>query len=255
MLKSIHPQSCPQEVSGGNIPVVSLNQASPAKIVAQVAGGNAVKTAHPFLQSTVVGIDVLDMIDTRNDTLAGCQIDGAVGDVHLFGDGCQRLCPIGALNDISRQERLEHRTDVLLVSRLQHEVRSVSCPVSADQHSGLLFRSAAFAGFAAPLAGRSLQSLPSALLRLKEVRFVYLGNPRQAHGLLAVGQLQEPVVPAESSVGMYPDGGGAFTYARSFRQLHPVFNPLRFVPQTRQRRVGQGVEGRLTSAATIALQA
>jgi hypothetical protein len=43
------------------------------------------------------------MIDTGDDTLTCGQIDGAVGDPHLFGDRRQRLFAVGAQNDIGRQ--------------------------------------------------------------------------------------------------------------------------------------------------------
>ena len=63
MLNSIDPQSGTEEIVRGNIAVVSLNQSSPAQIVTQVAGGDAVEAAYPFLESAIVGIDVLHMID------------------------------------------------------------------------------------------------------------------------------------------------------------------------------------------------
>ena len=71
MLKSTHShsQSGTQEIGGRNVPVASLDKASPAQVVAQVTSDHTMESAHPFLQPTVVGIDVLDMINTRNDTL------------------------------------------------------------------------------------------------------------------------------------------------------------------------------------------
>ena len=74
---------------------MSLYQASPTEVIAQVAGSHAVEAAHPFLLTAIVGIDVPNMIDTGDDTLTGSQIDGAVGDTHLFGDRCQRFGAIG----------------------------------------------------------------------------------------------------------------------------------------------------------------
>lgn len=195
MLKSIHSQSGSHEIAGGNIPVMSFNKASPAHVVTQVAGGCAVETAYPFLQATIVGIDVLDVTNTRDDAMTSGQIDWPMCDPHLSGDGSQGLCTIGTQNDISRQKRLERSTNVLLVGFFQHKIYGVLRPISANQGRRLLFGSAAFTRFAAPFAGSPRKPFPSAFLRLKEVGFVYLNDPCQAHRLLAIGQLQEPVAP------------------------------------------------------------
>lgn len=99
MLNPIDPQSGTEEIVRGNIAVVSLNQSSPAQIVTQVAGGDAVEAAYPFLESAIVGIDVLHMIDPRHNTLTSSQIDRPVGDAHFFGNSRQRLFSVGAQND------------------------------------------------------------------------------------------------------------------------------------------------------------
>ncbi len=72
-----------------------LYQATPAQIVAQVVGGDAVEAAQPFLESAIVGIDVPDMIDTSDDTLTSGQIDRALGDSHFFRYRRQRLFSFG----------------------------------------------------------------------------------------------------------------------------------------------------------------
>lgn len=145
-----------------------LNQATPAQIIAQAVGSDSVEAAHPLLESAIVGIDVLDMIDTGDDTLTSGQIDRAVGDAHFFRYRRQRLFSVGAQNDIVRQKRLERGADMHLVGLLQDDVSGVSGAIPADQNSGLFFRQAALAGFAAPLAGCPTQALSSTLLRFKE---------------------------------------------------------------------------------------
>jgi hypothetical protein len=232
-----------------------LNQATPAQIIAQVVGSDTVEAAHPLLESAIVGIDVLDMIDTGDDTLTSGQIDRAVGDAHFFRYRRQRLFSVGAQNDIVRQKRLERGADMHLVGLLQDDVSGVSGAIPADQNSGLFFRQAALAGFAAPLAGCPTQALSSTLLRFKEVGFIGFGNARQADHLLAVGQTQETVAPAECRVGMNAHRCGAFADARSIDQLLCVGDPFRFVPKSGQRRIGQGIEGRSASVAAIPLQA
>lgn len=221
MLNPIDSQSGAQEIGGGDFPVMSLDQAAPAQIVAQVAGSHAVEAARPLLEPAIAGIDVLDMIDTRDDTLTGGPIDRAVGDPHFFGSRRQRLCATGAQNDIGHQKRLGDRPDVRL------------------------------AGFAAPLAGCPAQALSSTFLRFKEAGFTGFGNSSQADRLPAVGQLQKAVAPAECRAGMNADSGGAFAYALPFNRLLRTVNPLRSVPKSRRGRPGQSIEGRPAGAAAI----
>ena len=255
MLNPIDTQSGAKEIGRGNFPVMALNQASPAEVVAQVACSHAVEAAHPAFESAIVGIDVLDVINAGDDTLTSGQIDRPVGNPHFFGYRRQCLFSVGAQNDIGRQKRLENGPDVGLIGLLQHEVCRVSGAIPADQDSSLFFRQAALAGFATPLAGRPTQTLSSALLRLKKVGFIGFGNARQADRLLTVGQTQEAVAPAKCRVGMNANGCGAFADARSFNQLFRVDHPFRFVAKSGQRCVGQGIEGRPAGVAAIPLQA
>ena len=202
-----------------------------------------------------IGIDVLDMIDTGNDTLTSGQIDRAVGNAHFFGNRRQCLFSVGAQNDIGRQKRLEHSADMRLVGLLKDEVCGVAGAIPANQDSGLFLREAVLAGFAAPFARRPTQALSAALLRLKEVGFIRFGNARQSDRLLAIGQAQEAVAPAECRVGMNAHRSGTFADARPFSQLFRVVHPFCFVPESGQGRIGQGIEGRSAGVAAIPLQA
>ncbi len=60
--------------------LVTLQHAAPAQVVREVPGGHAMKASHPALQSTVVGIDVLDMESTLAYPLAGARVHDVVGD-------------------------------------------------------------------------------------------------------------------------------------------------------------------------------
>ena len=255
MLNRIDSQSGAEEIGRRNIPIMPLNQATPGQIVAQVVGGDAVEAAQPFFQAAIVGIDVLDMINAGDDTLTSGQIDRAVGDAHCFRHCRQRLLSVGAQNDIGCQKWLERSADMRLVGLLQDEVGGVSRAIPADQNSGLFCGQPALAGFAAPLAGCPTQALSSAFLRLKEVGFIGFGNARQADCLLTVGQTQETVAPTECRVGMNAHRCSAFADVRSIDQLLCVDHPFRFVPQSGQGRIGQGIEGRSAGAAAIPLQA
>ncbi len=255
MLNPIDTQSGAQEIGRGNIPVMPLNQVTPAQIVAQEVGGDAVEAAHPFLESAIVGIDVLDMIDTSDDTLTSGQIDRPVGEAHFFRHCRQRLLSVAVQNDIGCQKRHEHSADMCLVGLLQDEVSSVSGAIPADYDIGLFFGQPALAGFATPLAGCPTQSLSLTFLRFKKAGFLGFGNARQANRLLAVGQTQEAVAPTECRVGMNAHRCGTFADARSIDQLLCVGDPFRFVPKSGQGRRGKGIEGRSASVAAIPLQA
>lgn len=58
--------------------IESLNQTSPAEVVGDIVGGNAVEATHPRLKSTVAGIDVFHVINPGNAAYPGGKIDGAM---------------------------------------------------------------------------------------------------------------------------------------------------------------------------------
>ena len=55
----------------------ALDKSSPAEIVGKVMCGDAVETAHPFLESAIVGIDVLNMVNPGNNTNTSGQPESA----------------------------------------------------------------------------------------------------------------------------------------------------------------------------------
>ena len=69
---------------------MKFKSSSPAEIVWQILGRDAVEAIHPLLQTGVVGIDVLEMEDELLDPDACGQVERFVGDVGGF-----RYCPIG----------------------------------------------------------------------------------------------------------------------------------------------------------------
>ncbi len=58
----------------------TINQSSPPEIIDKVMCGDAVKSAHPFFESTVVGIHVLHVVDLAGNPDTCSQIDWAVDD-------------------------------------------------------------------------------------------------------------------------------------------------------------------------------
>ena len=57
--------------------MATIDQSAPAKIVVQVMSCDTMKTAHPSLQPTIVGIDVLDVEDALKHLEAALHIDRA----------------------------------------------------------------------------------------------------------------------------------------------------------------------------------
>lgn len=64
----------------------AVKHSVPAKMAFEITRGYTMKPHHPLLESTVVGIDVLNMIDATDSTLACGNIDGAMNDPRVLGD-------------------------------------------------------------------------------------------------------------------------------------------------------------------------
>src|SRR5450759_1571953 len=81
--------------------------AVPAEIAVQVFRGHALEAAQPALETAVVGIDVLDVVDAGDDADAGGQINRAVRHADLAGGG--RECPraVGAKDGVLAQNGLQ----------------------------------------------------------------------------------------------------------------------------------------------------
>lgn len=101
----------------------TINQSSPPEIIGKVMCGDAVRSAHPFFESTVVGIHVLHVVDLADIPDTCSQIDWAVDDANFPHCGTQCLATISTENCIVCQQWFECRADVLFVSlRLQNVV-------------------------------------------------------------------------------------------------------------------------------------
>ncbi len=215
---------------------------------------HAMETAHPRLEPTIVGIDVLHVIDLGDHPNARREIDRTVSDSHFPGGSTQGLSAVCAENDIACQEGFERRADVLLVSLLQNEIGGTPRSITTNQHRNLFVRQTAFRGLAATFARRTSHSLLLALERFKEKRLVRFGNTDQAQGLLLVRQRQKTMAPAESRVAMHLTDFGAFANTSPFGHLLCVFQPLVLVAQSCQRRSCQRIECSLACCATVTLQ-
>ena len=88
----------------GGLIAPGFDGASPSQIVGQVFGGDAVEAAHPFLEATVIGVDVIDMeMGSSGLRLAGSGRD-VKRDVGFSGEG-DDVCPASAPCNASNASR------------------------------------------------------------------------------------------------------------------------------------------------------
>ena len=81
-----------------------------AKIVDKIFSGNTIETPHPCLETTVIGIDVLNMESTAN--ARATSHNGLVGDAHRPGKSGVDRCTIRTKNRITIQQWFKHRPDM-----------------------------------------------------------------------------------------------------------------------------------------------
>ena len=126
----------------------TINKSSPTEIIGKVMRSDTVKSAHPLFEPTIVGIDVLNVVDLGDNPNACGQIDRTMGDAHFPSGGTQCLAAVGAEDSIACQYGLERSADVHLVSLLQNEVGGAPETIAANQHRNLFVGQAAFRSLA-----------------------------------------------------------------------------------------------------------
>ena len=137
---------------------------------------HAMESSPPRLESAVVGVDVLHVINLGNHPDTRRPIDFVRGNVHFPSGGNQRLAAVGTEDRIAGQDGLEGRANVCLIRFLKNEVGGVSGTVTTNPHRNLFVGQASFRCFAAPLAGRTHPALLLALERFKKEGLVRFGN-------------------------------------------------------------------------------
>ena len=225
----------------------------PAKVAVQVFGGHAFEAANPALESAVIGIHVLDVIDAGDDTDASGQIDRAVRDADLLGARRQGAGTIRAKDGVLTQNGLQGSGDVLRIAARQDEVGSCAGTIPTDQHRNLFFGSAALGGLSAPLARCAGEpALP--LVRLQEECLIGFRDTHQNVCLQAFRQRKEAMAPAERRLLGDVQARGSLVERQPITQGGRLFEPLALHPQSRQRRAGQRVESLRAVSALESLQ-
>ena len=171
------------------------------QVILQIFRRHAMETRHPSFESTVIGIDVLDMVNPSDHANSRGQVEGAMGDLQVLRDGPVHAGAIATQDDILSQERAQRRFDFGGGGCGQLEIRSRPGAVTDNQHGNLILTGSTRMNRMPALAGWALQ-MPLTFAGIRKIGFIRLGNALQALGFGLRGQLQEAVSPAETGVLM-----------------------------------------------------
>jgi len=116
-----------------------LDHAMPAQIVIQVFG-HPVESSHSLFQPRMVGVRVLDVVDTGQNADPLTQVDCPMGHTHLpsrHGGGAFSS-PVRAKDGIPGQQGFQHRFDLTTVILWKGRIGGRARPVP-DHQDGNLF--------------------------------------------------------------------------------------------------------------------
>ena len=178
--------------------------AKPAQVVAQIAGGDAVKAPKPLLEAVVTGIDVLNM-DGALDAHACAQVDDLMQEVRVLCKETAGWIAIAHQQRILGQHGLQcaGQFGFCHLSASRHPVQGLPGTVSRHQNAHLLAGQTRFSRFAAAPAGWPLQ-LAAALAELQKIRLVGLRDALQLCGPVRLEAAEEPVLPAQRGIAVNP---------------------------------------------------
>lgn len=166
---------------------IQLQKSPPPQVVSKISGRHAVEPFHPFLQPTVVRVDVLDMEDALDHAFSMGGMDRPVGDPRFLG---QR--EVLGKTVVAEDGLLVQNGDQGLFERLcrnvrKHDLRGDGAPVPCHQdRNPLPGRGALISGRGSPLPGGTVQmSLP--FPGPADERLVRLHDPPKARRFLLRG--------------------------------------------------------------------
>ena len=149
-----------------------LDHATPAQVVVQVLRGDPVEASHPFLQSRMVGVRILDVVDAGQDSDPLAEIHRPMGHTHIAGrqsDG-SLSSSVRAKNRIPSQKRSEDRFDLPVVVLRKNRIGGGARPVSHHQDRHLFPGEPSFGGSAASFPGPSWKPAPRPPRRMGAIR-------------------------------------------------------------------------------------
>ena len=189
--------SAEDPVLSGCLVAPCLERASPSQIVGQVLGGDAVEAAHPFLEPTVIGVDVVDVeVGRLGAGLArrGHDVDRDVGPAGEGDDGLSAVAdePVGG-----GDEAVEGRRDRGAVHVRQHGVDSGALAVAGDEDGNVFEVEAGVLRLAASPARPAGKTGAPALERFQDEGLVRLDDAGQRwrHRFLGSPALDKPKTP------------------------------------------------------------
>ena len=150
---------------------MKFKSSSPAEIVWQVLGRDAVEAIHPLLQTRIVSIDVLDMEDVLLNPDTCGDVDRFVSNGSVFRHGPIRGRPIRTKNSLGRQQLQKQATERFLVGTGKHRVEMFALPILRHKDRNLLIGQPTFSRMPAAMTRWTRQvTLP--FVRQKKVRLI-----------------------------------------------------------------------------------
>ena len=149
-----------------------FDHAAPSQVVIQVFGGDSVKSSHPFFQSRMIGVRVLDVVNACQDSDPLVEIHRPMD--HAYLTGCQGdrafSSPVRAKDRIPGQEGLQYRFDLPMVVLRKNRVGSRSRAIPDHQNRNLLPGEPPLCGPSTPFSGPSRKPAPVAPCRISETK-------------------------------------------------------------------------------------
>ena len=186
-------------MQGLDVVSIAFENATPGEVVGEIAGGNAMKPGHPFLEPVVIGIDVLDVESTGPDTLARAVANHLMGDAATTGKGSIDAGPVTTENGLGIHQGLQGRGDVICIQFGQLKVCRMPFPVPHHHYRNLIGSGASRHPDAATSACRPGEMALS-LEGLEEESLIHFDDALFVQGLMSYGRLQEPVSPQEGRI-------------------------------------------------------
>ena len=181
------PDGAAQPCLGQSAGTQGLDSSSPAEVIVEIFGGDAMERSQPFLESAVIAVDVVDVVDVEIGRLwpwpAGRWKDVA-GDFRLASEGDDRLAAIAAQLVGRRDDAGERGGDRGPVEFGQNRIGGGAVSVAGDQYRDLLRRQASLGGFSASLARGAREIGPLALERLQDKGLIRFDDPGEAGRLI-----------------------------------------------------------------------
>src|SRR5271165_2458334 len=161
-----------------------FERASPAEIVWQVLGGDAVETAEPLLEAAVVGVDVVDVQVGRLRGRFSRRGHGMKRYFGFAGEGGDRPASVADQVVFACDNASQRRADRSAVGLRQDGVESRPHPVAGHQNGNVVLIGSRTPGRPAALARLARQSGPPALAGFEDEGLVRLDDSGQRSGLV-----------------------------------------------------------------------